>query len=94
MAASFELQGPALQLGDIIDKFGVKVIEFTCQPIPETECARLINVAAEEATKTAMNAFEVLMSGRKSFPDKRTARYTCNMPANILCGCHCVNCHT
>ena len=63
-----------LTLGEIVDKFNIKCIEFTCEPIDESPLESAIAKAAETATKKTVNAFQVLMAGGRAYPDFKTSK--------------------
>ena len=65
-----------------MDKFNIKCIEFTCEPIDESPLESAIAKAAETATKQTVNAFQVLMAGGRAYPDFKTSKLSI---LSILC---------
>ena len=52
-----------LTVGEIVDKFNIKFIEFTCEPIKKSSLESAIAESVETATKKTVNAFQILMAG-------------------------------
>ena len=76
MSKSHEVT-PALSVGEVVTLFNVRQFTFTCESGPPTEVEFLsncINVASEKADKKAVNAFELMMAGGRTFPPKKTSR--------------------
>ncbi|XP_033753391.1 uncharacterized protein LOC117336841 isoform X2 [Pecten maximus] len=63
----------SLTVGEIVHLFNVRHFVFTCTCELETKAQQLseINVHAKVATKKAVNAFELMMAGGRSFPSKK-----------------------
>lgn len=71
---SFEVQ-PNLLVGDIVTSLNIRQhLEYTCSKEEQT-MDEIIKIAAQSATKQAVNAFQVLMArgGQKVTP--KTSRY-------------------
>lgn len=69
----YEVQG-SVSVGDLVG-FQMKYLEFVCEPEDEPAMNTGVLIAAESATRKAINAFQVLMAKGRSFPAKKTSRY-------------------
>ena len=56
---TFEVEN-YLTVGELVNKFNIKCIEFTCVRLQNSPL-KLIGEAAESATKQTVNAFQILM---------------------------------
>ncbi|XP_061162951.1 uncharacterized protein LOC133172143 [Saccostrea echinata] len=63
---------PGLTIGEIISAFDIRCFEFKCLPSEHDEIRQMITEAASTATKSASNAFQILMAGDKGYPNKKT----------------------
>ena len=56
--------------------FDIKVIEFTCKgdPNEKLQTEEILRKCGQEATKTAANAFQLLMAGGRAFPQKKGSK--------------------
>ena len=62
-----------LTVGEIVEKFNIKCIEFTCVPInKKSSLESAIADSMETATKRTVNAFQMLMAGGRAYPDFKT----------------------
>ena len=57
-----------LTVGEVVDKFNIKCIEFTCEKIGKTP----LDVTLD--TKKTVDAFQVLMAGGRAYPDLKTSK--------------------
>jgi hypothetical protein len=60
----------ALTVGEVVHNFSLRSFTFSCKAQTDSEVNEL-RQHAEIATKKAVNAFELLMAGGRSFPDKK-----------------------
>ena len=67
---------PNLCIGDLKQTFDIKVIEFTCKgdPNEKLQTEEILRKCGQEATKTAANAFQLLMAGGRAFPQKKGSK--------------------
>ena len=70
---TFEVEN-FLTVGEVVDKFHIKCIEFTCEKIGKTPLDMTLEMAAETATKKTVDAFQVLMAGGRAYPDLKTSK--------------------
>ena len=73
----FEVDG-TLTVGDLLTvaKSSVnKTLKFTCTQSEKNSVDIDIGEVCNEATRRAINAFEVLMTKGRDFPDKKTSRF-------------------
>ena len=59
-------------VGDVVNGFGVKFIEFTCVTDPMED---MVVEAAKVATEKAVDGFQLLMARGRGFPPLKNARY-------------------
>lgn len=71
---SFDIT-PGLTIGEVISSFDIRCFEFKCLPSEHDEIKQMITEAASNATKTASNAFQILMAGGRGYPNKKATRY-------------------
>jgi hypothetical protein len=64
----------ALPVGEIVHNFSLRSFTFSCKAQTDSEVNKLRQHAGI-ATKKAVNAFELLMSGGRSFPNKKRNRF-------------------
>lgn len=64
----------ALTVGEVVHNFSLRSFTFICKEQTDSEVCEL-RQHAEIATKKAVNAFELLMAGGRSFPDKKQKRF-------------------
>ena len=89
---SFDIDG-RLTVGDVIEKFGMKCIEFCCckEENELNTLTSIVKIAAETATKKTINAFQVLMAGGRIYPTLKRSRYKNIIPIIlILKKCRCI----
>lgn len=67
----------SLSVGEVVHNFSLRSFLFICKTTDDPELNKLQQHAAN-ATKKAVNAFELLMAGGRSFPDKKRSRYVSN----------------
>lgn len=53
----------------------MKYLEFVCEPEDEHALNTGVLIAAESATRKAVDAFQILMAKGRSFPAKKISRY-------------------
>lgn len=70
---SFDIT-PSLTIGEVISAFDIRCFEFKCLPSEHDEIRQMITEAASTATKSATNAFQILMAGGRGYPTKKTTR--------------------
>ena len=76
----FQVSG-SLQIGELVTQFHVNCLEFTCVTESTNQLDGLaadLQSAACEATKKAVDAFQLLMAGGRAYPAKKTSRYIQN----------------
>lgn len=63
----------------LVNQFGIKMIKFTCESQgPTTNSSNTLGVlqqCVQEADAKAVDAFQILMAGGRTFPTKKTSRY-------------------
>lgn len=69
----YEVQG-TVSVGDLVG-FQMKYLEFVCEPEDEHALNTGVLIAAESATRKAVDAFQILMAKGHSFPAKKISRY-------------------
>lgn len=65
---------PTLNVGEVVSLFNVRRFVFTCEGGPQAEDETLssrIRSAADKADVQAVNAFQLLMAGGRTFPPKK-----------------------
>lgn len=67
---SFDIT-PGLTIGEVISSFDIRCFEFKCLPSEHDEIKQMITETASNATKTASNAFQILMAGGRGYPNKK-----------------------
>lgn len=67
----------SLSVGEVVRNFSLRSFLFICKTTDDPELNKLQQYAAN-ATKKAVNAFELLMAGGRSIPDKKRSRYVSN----------------
>lgn len=73
----------AMQVGTLIEIFGIRVIQFECISEPCVE--NVVQKCVQEAEKKAVNAFQILMAGGRHQPAKKqTTCITCFFPNSLL----------
>ncbi|XP_061191740.1 uncharacterized protein LOC133199978 [Saccostrea echinata] len=60
-----------LTIGEVISAFDIRCFEFKCLPSDHDGIRQMITEAASTATKSASNAFQILMAGGKGYPNKK-----------------------
>lgn len=71
-------------MGDLVG-FQMKYLEFVCEPENEPAMNTGVLIAAESATRKAINAFQVLMAKGRSFPAKKNIQVL-NFCVSVLLG--------
>lgn len=61
-------------VGTLIEQFGIRVIQFSCEASVAEPSADFLKTCVEEANKKAVDAFQVLMAGGRCFPPKKGSR--------------------
>ncbi|CAC5407820.1 unnamed protein product [Mytilus coruscus] len=57
-----------LTVGDVVDKFNVKCIEFLSEKEIKNNLVSIVQTAADNAINTAINVFQVMMAGGRAYP--------------------------
>lgn len=73
----------SLSVGEVVRNFSLRSFIFTCKATDDSELNELQQHAVN-ATKKAVNAFELLMAGGRSFPDKKRSRYVSKYKQSTL----------
>lgn len=73
----------SLSVGEVVRNFSLRSFLFICKTTDDPELNKLQQHAGN-ATKKAVNAFELLMAGGRSFPDKKRSRYVSNYKQSTL----------
>ncbi|CAG2209459.1 unnamed protein product [Mytilus edulis] len=80
---SFEVQ-PNMIIGDLISTFNMKHIEFQCvNTAPGPTLDEMIIAAGQAATRTAVDAFQLMMAGGRKDVPLKTSRLVLNEYSTI-----------
>ena len=72
----------SIPIGDLKQTFNVTCVEFYCKKTDtfakESELQDIVQKCASQATKTAVNVFQMMMAGGREYVDKKRARWVKN----------------